>query len=517
MTEEDTADKMTDRPAPSTGHDKERSDAATETPDHSSSSASGATGSSPARDGDQAAPAPSGEPGPAGTGEKRPYSPPDPGSGPSPDRGGRQVEYRSFRRDDRGRGGPPGPDDRGRGGPPPGGYRGQGGGGAPRRYEGGYRRGGPPGRSGGGQRPSGPDRGRPGPGDRRDRGAPYQRPGPPPPMRRGPSPSELLAQGEEVVAGRRPVEEAFAARRAALRLLVVPERRDALDQLVLHATTLRIPVVEVEGGTITAVSGFDGHQGIALVVEPRVWATVDEVMAAARAAGEPPFILVLDHLEDPQNVGTLLRTAEATAIHGVIFPTRGSAPFSPAAIKASSGAIEHMRLVPTTDLAGTLVDLHARGVRIVGADEGASLTIREADLRGPVAIVVGSEGRGLQARVRKRVDLVARIPMRGRVASLNASVAGSVFLFEAAAQRADAPSPPPAETASGHGEPVAPDVEEIGSSPPDDSAAPESEVAEAAISNEPSEAPAVDLEDALLPEPGARTEPSDGPAGEGAG
>lgn len=336
-------------------------------------------------------------------------------------------------------------------------------------------------------------------------------------MRRGPSPSELLAQGEEVVAGRRPVEEAFAARRAALRLLVVPERRDALDQLVLHATTLRIPVVEVEGGTITAVSGFDGHQGIALVVEPRVWATVDEVMAAARAAGEPPFILVLDHLEDPQNVGTLLRTAEATAIHGVIFPTRGSAPFSPAAIKASSGAIEHMRLVPTTDLAGTLVDLHARGVRIVGADEGASLTIREADLRGPVAIVVGSEGRGLQARVRKRVDLVARIPMRGRVASLNASVAGSVFLFEAAAQRADAPSPPPAETASGHGEPVAPDVEEIGSSPPDDSAAPESEVAEAAISNEPSEAPAVDLEDALLPEPGARTEPSDGPAGEGAG
>ncbi|MFV2063754.1 MAG: 23S rRNA (guanosine(2251)-2'-O)-methyltransferase RlmB [Chloroflexota bacterium] len=251
----------------------------------------------------------------------------------------------------------------------------------------------------------------------------------------GPSPSELLADGEEVVAGRRPVEEAFAARRGARRLLVVPERRAALDQLVLHATTLRIPVVEVEGGTLTAVSGFDGHQGIALVVEPRRWATIDEVLAAARAKHEAAFVLVLDHLEDPQNVGTLLRSAEACGVHGVLFPTRGAAPISPAAIKTSAGAVEHLLLVPLPDLAAGLVDLHARGVRIIGADGGASMTVREADLRGPVAIVVGSEGRGLHSKVRRRVDLMARIPMRGRVASLNASVAGSVFLFEAAAQR----------------------------------------------------------------------------------
>lgn len=231
------------------------------------------------------------------------------------------------------------------------------------------------------------------------------------------------------------MEEAFAARRPALRLLVVPERRNALDQLVLHATTLRIPVVEVEGGTLTSVSGFDGHQGVALVVEPRKWATLDEVLAAAKADGEPAFILVLDHLEDPQNVGTLLRSAEACGVHGVVFPTHGAAPISPAAVKASSGATEHLRLVPMIDLAGALVDLHARGLRIIGTDGSASLTLREADLRGPVAIVVGSEGRGLQSRLRRRVDLMARIPMRGHVASLNASVAGSIFLFEAAAQR----------------------------------------------------------------------------------
>ncbi len=264
---------------------------------------------------------------------------------------------------------------------------------------------------------------------------------------------------EEVVAGRRPVEEAFVARREAKRLLVVPERRAALDQLVLHATTLRIPVVEVEGGTITAVAGFDGHQGVALVVAPRRWATLDEVLALARSRNEPPFVLALDHLEDPQNVGTLLRSAEACGVHGVVFPTKGAAPISPAAIKTSAGAVEHLLLVPMPDLAGALVDLHARGLRVIGADGDAQLTVREADMRGPIVIVTGSEGRGLNARVRKRVDLMARIPMRGKVASLNASVAGSVFLFEAAAQR-DLPEAMPAPAEDGPGEVPAPEAAE---------------------------------------------------------
>jgi 23S rRNA (guanosine2251-2'-O)-methyltransferase len=250
-----------------------------------------------------------------------------------------------------------------------------------------------------------------------------------------PTPAEILGEDEEVVAGRRPVEEAFAAHREARRLLVVPERRAALDQLVLHATTLRIPVVEVGGGRLTAICGFDGHQGVALVVPPRRFATLEEVLALARTRGEPPLVLVLDRLEDPQNVGTLLRSAEASGVHGVLFPSRGAAPISPAAVKTSAGAVEHLLLVPLDDLPAGLVDLHTRGVRIVGADGDAPLTVREVDMRGPLAIVVGSEGRGLEARVRRRVDVMARIPMRGRVASLNASVAGSVFLFEAATQR----------------------------------------------------------------------------------
>jgi len=218
-------------------------------------------------------------------------------------------------------------------------------------------------------------------------------------------------------------------------MLVVPQRRVALERLVLHATSLRIPVIEVEGGTLTALSGFDGHQGVAIVVAPRRYATVDDILARAIERGEPPFVLALDSLEDPQNVGTLLRSAEGAGVHGVIFPTRRQAPLSPAAVKASAGAVEHLLLSPVDDLAAALADLHARGLRVAGAEADAPLTARQSDLRGPLAIVVGSEGQGLGAAVRRRCDLVMRIPMRGAIDSLNAAVAGSILLFEALAQR----------------------------------------------------------------------------------
>jgi 23S rRNA (guanosine2251-2'-O)-methyltransferase len=204
---------------------------------------------------------------------------------------------------------------------------------------------------------------------------------------------------------------------------------------VLHATRLRIPIVEVEGGSLTALAGFDGHQGIALVVGPRAFASIDDVLARAIERGEAPFVLVLDSLEDPQNVGTLLRSAEAAGVHGVLFPTRRQAPLTPSAIKASAGAVEHLLLCPVDDLAGALADLHARGLRVAGAEEDAPLTARQTDLRGPLVIVVGSEGQGLGPAVRRRCDTFMRIPMRGAIGSLNAAVAGSILLFEAVAQR----------------------------------------------------------------------------------
>jgi 23S rRNA (guanosine2251-2'-O)-methyltransferase len=261
-------------------------------------------------------------------------------------------------------------------------------------------------------------------------------------------PAVRLAEDEELVAGRRPVEEVFAAGRTALRLLVVPQRREALERLVLHATALRIPIVEVEGGSLTAVAGFDGHQGVAVVVAPRRYATLDDILARAIERDESPFVLVLDSLEDPQNFGSLLRTAEAVGVHGVVLPTRRQAPLSPAAVKASAGATEHLLLCPVDDLPAGLAALHTHGVRVIGAESEAPLTARQTDLRGGIAIVVGSEGQGLGPAVRRRCDAFMRIPMRGRVGSLNAAVAGSILLVEALEQRegSGTPGAPPGDS-----------------------------------------------------------------------
>jgi 23S rRNA (guanosine2251-2'-O)-methyltransferase len=244
-----------------------------------------------------------------------------------------------------------------------------------------------------------------------------------------------LGPDEELVAGVRPVEEAFAARRDAIRLLVAPGRRSMLERLVLHATTLRIPIVETEGGTLTAVTGFDGHQGVALVARRRPPASLIDIAARTQVLGDRALVLAIDSLEDPQNLGTLLRSAEAAGVAGVLLPSRRTAPLSPAAIKASAGAVEHLEVAILDDLAGALAELHTRGLRIVGSDAEARLTAREADLRGPLVVVIGSESRGISPAVRRRCDLVVRIPMHGKVGSLNAAVAGSVLLYEVVAQR----------------------------------------------------------------------------------
>ncbi len=264
----------------------------------------------------------------------------------------------------------------------------------------------------------------------------------------------------------------------------MPQRRQALERLVLHATSLRIPIVELEGGSLTALAGFDGHQGIGLVVAPRRWATIEDILARAVERGEPPFVLVLDSLEDPQNVGTLLRSAEAAGVHGVLFPTHRQAPLTPSAVKASAGATEHLLLCPVDDLPGGLADLHVRGLRVAGAEADAPLTVRQTDLRGPLALVVGSEGQGLGPAVRRRCDLFMRIPMRGAIGSLNAAVAGSILLFEALAQRdPEGRSTPPAPFDA----PRAPEPDEL--VPPDPGPAVDRIVAEIAADPTPAATP----------------------------
>lgn len=241
----------------------------------------------------------------------------------------------------------------------------------------------------------------------------------------------------ELLGGRRPVAEALRAGRRVRRVWISRSARPSpeIAEIEQLARGAGITPQRVAGDWIRDHAGFDGHQGVLIEVEQRDWADLDAILARAMTRDEPPFILVLEALQDPTNFGTLLRAAEAAGVHGVIFPERGAAPLSAAAVKASAGASEHLLLARVESLGSVTHDLKQRGVWIVAADQDAPQTAWGAELGGPVAIVVGSEGSGVSGAMRRRCDLLVRFPMTGQVASLNAATAGALLLFEIVRQR----------------------------------------------------------------------------------
>ncbi len=237
----------------------------------------------------------------------------------------------------------------------------------------------------------------------------------------------------EILYGRHPVLEALrAGRRRALRLFLaegVQERGTALEILEI-AHQRGIPVQRVRRHELDRLGTAD-HQGVAMEATPFPYVELEEVLNAASARGEPPFLLLLDHLQDPQNVGTLLRTAEAVGVHGVVLPQRRSAGITPAVSRASAGAVEHLRVARVTNLAQAIEKLKRAGVWVVGLERAANaIPYDQADLSGPLALVVGSEGEGMSRLVRERCDWLVKLPMFGRIQSLNAAVAGSIALYE---------------------------------------------------------------------------------------
>lgn len=245
----------------------------------------------------------------------------------------------------------------------------------------------------------------------------------------------------EWIGGRRPVVEALAAGRPASRLLVAHTARPGpeLNEVLAAARRASVQVETVDANRLRQLAGFDGHQGVLLEVADRTFADLADLLAAAAKAGHEPVLLILEHLQDPTNFGTLLRSAEAAGVDGVIFPERGAAPLSAAAVKASAGASEHLRLARVGALGETAHELHERGIRLVAADQDAATAAWDADLTGPIAIVVGSEGTGVSGPMRRRCDLLVRFPMAGQIASLNAATAGALLLFEVVRQRAAGP------------------------------------------------------------------------------
>ena len=240
------------------------------------------------------------------------------------------------------------------------------------------------------------------------------------------------------IGGRRPVAEALAAGREAHRLLVSASAKPSPELRAITDAARRAGLAtdRVPADQLTRISGFDGHQGVLLEVGERRWADLAEILANATDAGRDPFVLVLEHLQDPTNFGTLLRSAEAAGVDGVIFPERGAAPLSAAAVKASAGASEHLLLARLPTIGDAIHGLKEAGIRLVAADQDAPASAWATDLRGPVAVIVGSEGSGLSGVTKRRCDVLVSFPMAGRVASLNAATAGALLLFEVVRQRA---------------------------------------------------------------------------------
>jgi 23S rRNA (guanosine2251-2'-O)-methyltransferase len=234
-----------------------------------------------------------------------------------------------------------------------------------------------------------------------------------------------------LVYGVHSVGEALSARRVS-RLVHVRGAGPRVDALVSRARELRIPIETIDTGAIERLARGGVHQGVAAEVQALPAYTLDELV---RGADRAPLLVVLDGVEDPQNVGAILRSADAAGATGVVRQARHAAPLSGATAKASAGAVSHARIATVVNIARAVEDLKGLGVWTVGLDATAPEPYDEVDYTAPTAFIVGAEGEGLRRLVRERCDRLVAIPMAGQVDSLNVSVAAGIALFEAAKQR----------------------------------------------------------------------------------
>ncbi len=237
--------------------------------------------------------------------------------------------------------------------------------------------------------------------------------------------------------GFHPVRELLRAGAEGLSELWIAEgaRRREVSELERLARAAGAKVRAAPRARLDRLAGTDRHQGVVGVVADYQYRELDDLLAAARERGEPPIIVVLDGIEDPQNLGAIVRSAHALGAHGVIIPKDRAAGVTPAAAKASAGAVEHCPLARVTNVAQTLESLKESGIWAIALAADGDRSLSEVDLTAPAALVVGGEGEGIRPLVRRTCDYIARIPMAGKVASLNAAASAAIALYEAMRQR----------------------------------------------------------------------------------
>jgi 23S rRNA (guanosine2251-2'-O)-methyltransferase len=242
---------------------------------------------------------------------------------------------------------------------------------------------------------------------------------------------------DELIGGRQAVLAAIRYGTVKRILLIADSRGEIIAEILAHAATSKIPVERLKKEAFLDQAGFiSGHQGVAALVPPYRYCDLDQLITASQAQAKLPFLLMLDHVEDPQNLGALMRTADAAGLNGLIIPDRRAAGVTAAVRKVAAGAAERLKVAQVTNLSQAAARLKAEGFWLYGAEADGDLPYYQADYRLPLVLVIGSEGRGLSTLLRKNCDQTLSIPMPGQaVGSLNVSASAAVLIYAALGQR----------------------------------------------------------------------------------
>ena len=238
---------------------------------------------------------------------------------------------------------------------------------------------------------------------------------------------------EEFIAGRNPVAEALRSGRALNKVMVQDGAR-GVTEIIAAAREKGVAVEFVKSDKLDKLAQGVRHQGVVAYAAPVEFKTLEDALKKAAAKGEAPFLLLLDELQDPQNLGALIRTADAAGVHGILLPKRRSCPLNAVVAKISAGAVEYVPVIQIGNIVQQLKDLKKQGFWVAGADmDGEPYT--KANLAGPLVLVIGAEGKGLGRLVKENCDIIVSLPMQGGVNSLNAAAAGAVLMYEVVRQR----------------------------------------------------------------------------------
>ena len=247
---------------------------------------------------------------------------------------------------------------------------------------------------------------------------------------------DLTAEADGIIEGRNAVIEALRAGETIDKIYLQKGETDkTLGHIASKARAAGVVVVEADRRKLDAMSRTHAHQGVIALAAVREYISVESILQAARDKGEAPLLVVCDEISDPHNLGAILRTAECAGAHGLIIPKRRSAGLTAIVGKTSAGAVSYLPVARVANLTSVLKDLKKQGVWIFGTAAGASTDLYSADLKGPAAIVIGSEGDGMSRLVAENCDFLVSIPMKGHISSLNASAAAAILLYEAVRQR----------------------------------------------------------------------------------